>query len=47
VLGPKFDEYGIMVDQVKKNLQRVATMVHQAYPLDLQLQHSYAYSKWD
>jgi predicted nuclease with TOPRIM domain len=37
ILGPKFDEYGIMVDQVKKNLRRVASMVEQAYYLDTHL----------
>ena len=42
-LGEKYSDYKPMVDEVKKNLKRVADMIQKAYPLDLRIQHPYSY----
>lgn len=42
-LGEKYNDYKPMVEEVKKNLKRVADMVQKAYPLDLRIQHPYSY----
>ena len=42
-LGEKYQDYRPMVDEVKKNLKRVADMSQKSYPLDVRIQHSYNY----
>mmetsp|Transcript_19452 Transcript_19452/g.22085 ORF Transcript_19452/g.22085 Transcript_19452/m.22085 type:complete len:743 (-) Transcript_19452:269-2497(-) len=46
-LGKKYNELMPMMDEVKKNMMRVAEMVKNSYHLPLTMQHAYQYSKWD
>jgi hypothetical protein len=46
-LGDRFDELGDLVNKAKEDLLRVAQMAKQAIPMQIKIQHSYQYSKWD
>lgn len=46
-LGDKYEELGEQVNNLKKNMKRLADMAKKARPLPIKMQHVYQYSKWD